>query len=151
MQACFSSNGPEYLLIPCTIIVHNEDQLGAGTIWGFFPIAAISRVSALSSGMTVSLSLHLPGNARVKLEYGLVTWGKSIRVWLSLHPGPRPPLLQKEHHMSALVWPTIIGLLVGLAVATFVVYRVQPQQLHTARTTPMDTFEGYLLDRPSRR
>jgi hypothetical protein len=78
MQTCFSSDNPEYLPIPCTIIVHQQDQLGADTIWGFYPPRChVESELPLSHGMNHSLSLHLPGNARAKLEGGFVTWSKA--------------------------------------------------------------------------
>lgn len=83
MQTCFSSDDPEYLPIPCTIIVHQENQLGAGTIWGFYPHRChVESEFPLTPGMTVSLSLHLVGNARVKLEQGLVTWTRATEFGL---------------------------------------------------------------------
>ena len=33
MKTCFSSDDPEYLPIPYTIVVHDEDRLGSGTLW----------------------------------------------------------------------------------------------------------------------
>jgi hypothetical protein len=78
MQTCFFPDDPEYLPIPCTIIVHQNDQLGAGTIWGFYPHRChVEAELSLSPGMTVSLSFHLPGHAPVKLAQGLVTWASA--------------------------------------------------------------------------
>lgn len=57
MQTCFSSDDPEYLPIPCTIVVHDEDRLGRGTIWGFYPHHChVESDLLVSPGMTVSLS-----------------------------------------------------------------------------------------------
>ena len=88
MQTCFSSDDPEYLPIPCTIIVHQEDQLGAGTIWGFYPHRChVESELPLSPGMTVSLSLHVSGTARIKLEQGLVTWATASEFGLEFRHG----------------------------------------------------------------
>jgi hypothetical protein len=44
--------------------------------------------------------------------------GESIRVWLGVPPCIDNPI-GKEHHMKALVWPMVVGLFVGVAVASF--------------------------------
>ena len=73
MQTCFSSNDPEYLPIPCTIVVHDEDLRGRGTIWGFSPRRChVESELLLNPGLTVSLSLHLPGASDVKPQQVLV-------------------------------------------------------------------------------
>ncbi len=36
METCFSSDGSESPL-PCTIVLHDNDHLGPGTIWAFYP------------------------------------------------------------------------------------------------------------------
>lgn len=78
MQTCFSSDHPEYLPIPCTIVVHDEDRLGSGTVWAFYPHRChVESQLRVSPGMTVSLSLHLPGAAGVRLAHGLVTWARA--------------------------------------------------------------------------
>jgi hypothetical protein len=78
MQTCFSSDDPETLPVPCTLLIHDEDQLGPGTIWGFYPSGChVESELLLSPGMTVSLSLDLTGNARVTLHHGLVTWARA--------------------------------------------------------------------------
>jgi hypothetical protein len=52
--------------------------------------------------------------------------------------------------MTAGVWPIVVGLFLGLAVATFVVYQFQtPHQLHTARSTTADRYPRLFLARPS--
>jgi hypothetical protein len=52
--------------------------------------------------------------------------------------------------MKAVVWPIVVGLFLGVAVATFVVYRFpDTHHLQTARTTTAETFQSYLLKRPS--
>ena len=77
MQTYSSSHDPEYLPIPCTIVVQHEDLLGPGTIWGFYPHRChVESDLPVSPGMTVSLSLHVPGAAGIRLEQGLVTWSR---------------------------------------------------------------------------
>ena len=52
--------------------------------------------------------------------------------------------------MKALVWPMLAGLLIGLAVATVVVYRLPlSNRLQSANKTPAETFQGSFLKRPS--
>lgn len=59
MQTCFSSDDPETLPILCTIVVYDEDRLGSGTIWGFYPSRChVQSDLSVSPGMMVSLSLH---------------------------------------------------------------------------------------------
>ena len=77
MQTCFSSDDPESLPIPCTIVVHDEDRLGSGTIWGFYPQRChVESALLVSPGMTLSLSLHLPGAPGIRIERSLVTWSR---------------------------------------------------------------------------
>ena len=74
--------------------------------------------------------------------------GESIRIWLGVRSYN---MFKKEHHMKALVWPMLAGLLIGLAVATVVVYRlpILSNRLQTANTSPTDAFQGSFLKRPS--
>ena len=89
MQTCFSSDDPEYLPIPCTIVVQHADLLGSGTIWGFYPGRChVESDVPVGPGMTVSLSIHLPGAARVKLEQGLVTWARASEFGVQFTHGP---------------------------------------------------------------
>ena len=84
MQTWFSSDDPEYLPIPCTLVVHHEDVLGTGTVWGFYPHRChVERDLLVSPGMAVSLSLHAPGAAGVRIEQGLMTLVSPLGVW---HP-----------------------------------------------------------------
>ena len=79
MQTCFSSDDPEYLPIACTIVLHDEDRLGSGTIWGFYPHRChVVSDFLVSPGMLVTLSLRLPGAAGVKIERGCVTWVSAL-------------------------------------------------------------------------
>ena len=59
MQTCFSSDDPESPPIPCTIVVHREELLASGTIWGFYPHRCHVESELPVPGMTVSLFLHL--------------------------------------------------------------------------------------------
>jgi hypothetical protein len=87
MQTCFSSDDPDTLPVPCTLVVHDEDQLVRGTIWGFYPRCChVESELAISPGMTVSVSLHLQGKVRVKLEQGLVTWAREKEFGLTFTP-----------------------------------------------------------------
>jgi hypothetical protein len=75
MQTCFSSDDPESLPIPCTIVVHDENRIGRGTIWGFYPGRChVESEVVLSAGLVVSLSLHVPGAATIILHRALVVW-----------------------------------------------------------------------------
>jgi hypothetical protein len=61
--------------VPCTMLVHDEELLGKGTVWGFYPHRChVETDLRTSPGMSVSLWLHFPGTPRVKLPTGLVTW-----------------------------------------------------------------------------
>jgi len=89
MQTCSSSDDSDYLPIPCTIIVHHEDLFGKGTIWGFYPHRChVESDLLVSPGVTVSLSLHLPGASRVKLQQGLVTWSRASEFGVQFTHGP---------------------------------------------------------------
>ena len=73
--------------------------------------------------------------------------GESIRIWLGV---PSYNMFKKEHHMKALVWPMLAGLLIGLAIATVVVYRLPlSNRLQSANKTPVEPFQGSFLKRPS--
>lgn len=77
METCFSSDDPEYLPIPCTIVVHDEDHLGRGTIWGFYPGRChVESEVPLGPGFMVSLSLHVPGVAAIIIHRALVVWSR---------------------------------------------------------------------------
>ncbi len=67
MQTCFSSDEVELLPIPCTVYVQHEEHIGVGTVWAFYSQRChIETQLPVSPGMTVSLSLHLPGTGRVR-------------------------------------------------------------------------------------
>ncbi|MCE3222866.1 MAG: hypothetical protein K0S58_1046 [Nitrospira sp.] len=92
MQTCFSSDDPESLSVPCTLVVHDEDRLGSGTIWGFYPHCChVESELSLSPGMIVCVSLHLRGNVRVKLEQGLITWAQASEFGLTFMPTSSAP------------------------------------------------------------
>src|SRR5687768_11857289 len=78
MQTCSSSDDPDSLPIPCTIVVHDEDRIGRGTIWGFYPGRGhVESEVGLSPGVVVvSLSLHVPGAATIILHRALVVWSR---------------------------------------------------------------------------
>ena len=77
MQTCFSSDDTESLPIPCTIVVHDEDRHGSGRSWGFYSRRShVESLLLVSPGMIVSLSLHVPGAAGIRIEQGLVTWSR---------------------------------------------------------------------------
>jgi hypothetical protein len=89
MQTCFSSDDPEYLPIPCTIVLHHEDLIGSGTIWGFYPHRChVESELLLSPGLTVSLSLHLPSAAGVRIERGLITWSRPSECGIQFQHDP---------------------------------------------------------------
>jgi hypothetical protein len=72
------ADNSDCLTIPCTIVVHQEELLGRGTVWGFYPHRChVESDLLVSPGMTVSLLLHLPGTSRLKLQQGLVTWSRA--------------------------------------------------------------------------
>ena len=51
--------------------------LGSGTIWGFYPHRChVESELLVSPGMTLSLSLHLPGAPGIRIERSLVTWSR---------------------------------------------------------------------------
>ncbi len=89
MQTCFSGDDVEYLPIACTVYVHHEDMIGAGTVWAFYPHRChVESQVPVFPGMTVSLSLQLPGAGRVKIEQGLVTWARASEFGLQFMQGP---------------------------------------------------------------
>lgn len=52
--------------------------IGTGRVWAFYPQRChVESWLPVSPGMMVSLPLHLPDAARVKLENGLVTWARA--------------------------------------------------------------------------
>ncbi|MCE3222865.1 MAG: hypothetical protein K0S58_1045 [Nitrospira sp.] len=52
--------------------------------------------------------------------------------------------------MKVLVWSLVGGMLIGLGFAVLVLSRVPVRHdMRTARITTADTFQGYLLGRPS--
>jgi hypothetical protein len=78
MQTCLSAVEVDLLPIPCTVYVQHEDNIGIGTVWGFYPQRChVESPLPVCPGMTVSLSLHLPGTGRVRIEQCLVTWARS--------------------------------------------------------------------------
>ena len=99
MQTCFCSDNPEALPIPCTIVVHDEDRLGRGTIWGFYPHRCLVESELLlNPGMTVSLSLHLPGTSDVKLQQAPVTWSCASDLEFGSHPSRLRPARKRALH-----------------------------------------------------
>jgi hypothetical protein len=89
MQTCFSSDDPESLPIACTIVVHDEARLAPGTVWGFYPHRCLVESEfALSPGMIVSLSLHVPDAAAVRIDRGLVTWSGSSECGVQIQRDP---------------------------------------------------------------
>jgi hypothetical protein len=56
--------------------------------------------------MTVSLSLHLPGTGRVRIERCLVTWARATVPPCSVHTAPR-----KEHIMKGLSVSLVLGMI----------------------------------------
>ena len=87
MQTCFSSDDPEYLPIPCTIRIHDKDRLGSGTIWRFYPSRChVESDLPIRPGMMVSLSVHLPGAAAIRIDRALVTWSRPSEFGLQFPP-----------------------------------------------------------------
>ena len=63
--------------------------------WNGTGLGLLSRVLSCGerpltqpTGMVVSLSLHLPGTARIKLKQGLVTWARKTEFGLRFLHGP---------------------------------------------------------------
>lgn len=77
MQTCFSSDDPD----PPGFLHHRSIRRRPTRQWhhlGLYPHCChVESQLSLSLGMTVSLSLHLQGNVRVKLEQGLITWARA--------------------------------------------------------------------------
>ena len=65
----------EDLPLPCTICLSHDGLIGTGRVWAFYPESChVESPLSVSPGMVVSISLHLTGNTRIRLEEGLVTW-----------------------------------------------------------------------------
>lgn len=78
MQTCFSPDDIANLPILCTIFVHYEDLLGAGTVWASYLHRCHGESQlAVIPGMMVSLSVYLPGTGWVGIEQGLATWARA--------------------------------------------------------------------------
>jgi hypothetical protein len=77
--------------------------------------------------------------------------GQKVRIWPDVHAYLVRNYWRKEPHMKALVWSLlIVGMLIGLGLAVLVLSRVPVRHdIRTARITTADTFQGYLLERPS--
>jgi hypothetical protein len=64
-------------------------MIGTGRVWAFYPESChVESSLSISPGMVVSLSLHLPGAARIKLMQGLVTWARKSEFGLRFLHGP---------------------------------------------------------------
>lgn len=89
MQTCFSSVDVALLPIPCTVYVQQEDEVEGGTVWAFSPQRChVQSPLPVCPGMTVSLSLHLSGTGRVRIEHCLVTWARASEFGLQFPPHP---------------------------------------------------------------
>ena len=89
MQTCFSNEDPENLTVACSIYVHQENRLAAGTVWGFYPCSChVESQGLLTPGMTVSLFLHASETARVTLGPCVVTWARSNECGLQFRRKP---------------------------------------------------------------
>ena len=77
------------LPLSCTVCLSQEGMIGTGEVWAFYPESChVESTLSLSPGMVVSLSLHLPGTARIKLKQGLVTWARKTEFGLRFLHGP---------------------------------------------------------------
>ena len=75
MHTYFLAHESEDLPLACTISVHTDDSLMAGTISRFYPHRClIDSDRSLTPVMRVSLSLHLSDTARVRLGLRIVRW-----------------------------------------------------------------------------
>jgi hypothetical protein len=89
MQTGFSEDDPENLTVACTVYVHQYNRLDAATILRFYSRGChVESQVSLSPGMTVSLSLHVSGSARVTLGPCLVTWARKPECGLQFPQGP---------------------------------------------------------------
>ena len=87
METYYSSEDREDLSLSCTILVHDENRLGSGTIWGFYPSRChVESDLPISPGMMISLSLHIPGAAGLKIERGQVKWSCHSEFGLQFMP-----------------------------------------------------------------
>jgi hypothetical protein len=85
-----STDDSEVLPIPCTVCLSAEGVIGTARVWAFYPNRChVESWLQVSPGMMVSLSLHLPGAARVKLENGLVTWARASECGVRFLHGSR--------------------------------------------------------------
>jgi hypothetical protein len=89
MQIPFSPDDVDDLPIPCTVCLSQEGMIGTGRVWAFSPESChVQSALSMNPGMVVSLSLQLPGTARIKLEQGLVTWTRKSEFGLRFLRGP---------------------------------------------------------------
>ena len=64
--------------IPCTVCLSQEGMIGMGKVWAFSPESChVESVLSVSPGMMVSLSLQLPGIAKINLKQGLIIWTRN--------------------------------------------------------------------------
>lgn len=82
----------EDLPFSCTVCLSQEGMIGTGRVWAFYPESChVESALLISPGMVVSLSLHLPGTARIKLEHGLVTWARASELGIQFLHDPSTP------------------------------------------------------------
>ena len=75
--------------ISCTVCLSEEGVIGTGKVWAFYPASChVESALAITPGMMVTLSLHLPGIARITLKSGLVTWARESEFGLRFMPRP---------------------------------------------------------------
>ena len=78
MHAGLIPDDSDDLPILCTLALHQDETLIAGTIWAFYPHRChVETERPLTPGMVVSLVLHLSTSARVRLGLGIVTWARA--------------------------------------------------------------------------
>jgi hypothetical protein len=88
MQTASGPSDGEDLPLSCTVCVSQVGMIGTGRVWAFYPESChVECALSVSPGMVVSLSLHLPGTARIKLKQGLVTWARKTEFGLRFYTG----------------------------------------------------------------
>jgi hypothetical protein len=89
MQTPFPPVDLEYFPLSCTVCLSQEGMIGTGKVWAFYPESChVESALAISPGMVVSLSLDLPGRARIMLKPGVVTWARTTEFGLRFLHGP---------------------------------------------------------------
>ena len=89
MQTPCSPVDLEDLPHSCTVCASQEGLIGTGEVWAFYPESCrVESALSVSPGMVVSLSVHLAGSTRIKLEPGLVTWARKTEFGLRFLHGP---------------------------------------------------------------